>query len=354
MVTFAPGPSELFFTVPDHIRNALKDGVPSLSHRSKAFESIVRETTDGLKELLQLPPGFHIAFTSSATEVWERSLQSLVDKSSFHLVNGAFSKRYYEISKQLSKTATAVATPDGTGFDAIAVPPGQELIAFTHNETSTGVSVANGIFASTRKQQPEALIIVDAVSSLPYVSLDYSAIDSVFFSVQKGFGLPSGLGVWIYNERCVEKAAKLQAAGKVTATYHSLTSLHSFALKHQTPSTPNMLAIYLLGKIVGDFLRRGISIIRRETEYKAAVLYGVLDKHSSVMPFVKKPEHRSQTVITVSCADRISELTDHLESKGLYPGDGYGTHKSTQLRFANFPAHSKETYEKLADALAAF
>ena len=72
MVSFTPGPSELYFTVPDHLRRALKAGVPSLSHRSKAFESIYKETTDGLRELLKLPSGFHIAFLASATEIWER------------------------------------------------------------------------------------------------------------------------------------------------------------------------------------------------------------------------------------------------------------------------------------------
>lgn len=354
MVSFTPGPSELYFTVSDHLRRALKGNVPSLSHRSKSFESIFRETTEGLRELLSLPSGYHIAFVSSATEIWERSIQSLVDQTSYHLVDGAFSKKYSEISKQLGRQATSVVAPDGTGFDAVNIPSGQELVAFTQNETSTGVALSNDLFRSARQQQQESLIIVDAVSSLPYADLDYNAIDSVFFSVQKGFGLPAGLGVWIYNERCVAKAQQLQSSGKQVGTYHSLTSLHSFALKNQTPSTPNVLSIYLLGKVIGDFLRRGITTIRRETEYKATLLYDTLDKRSDVSAFVKNPLHRSKTVVTVRCPDRMKELVAFLESKGLSPGDGYGTHKGTQLRFANFPAHSKETYELLADSIASF
>lgn len=354
MVSFTPGPSELYFTVPDHLRRALKGGVPSLSHRSKAFESIFRETTEGLRDLLKLPGGFHIAFVSSATEIWERSLQSLVAQYSFHLVNGAFSKKYSEISKQLGRQSTAIVAADGTGFDTVSIPPGQELIAFTQNETSTGVSISNEIFRLARRLQPQSLIIVDAVSSLPYADLEYDSIDSVFFSVQKGFGLPAGLGVWIYNDRCVEKTMQLQSSGKQVGTYHSLPSLHSFALKNQTPSTPNVLSIYLLGKVTGDFLRRGITTIRRETDYKATLLYDVLQKRSDVVPFVKNPSHRSQTVVTASCPAGMKELVAYLESKGLSPGEGYGTHKGTQLRFANFPAHSKETYELLADSIALY
>lgn len=354
MVSFTPGPSELYFTVPDHLRRAVRDRVPSLTHRSKAFERIFRETTDGLRTLLGLPSGYHIAFVGSATEVWERSLQSLVDRTSFHLVNGAFAKKYFETSKQLKKDATAETAADGDGFGEIRIPSGQELIAITQNETSTGVALPASVFAAVRKQSPDALIIVDAVSGLPYSELDYDGIDSVFFSVQKGFGLPAGLGVWMYNERCVEKAQRLQKDGIALATYHSLPSLHSFALKNQTPATPNVLSIYLLGKVVGDFLRRGITTIRKETEYKAAVLYQALEKTADTKPFVQKEEFRSKTVITVSCPARLKELVTHLESRGLSPGDGYGSAKTTQLRFANFPAHSRETYDLLADSLDSF
>lgn len=353
-MNFTPGPSELYFTVPDHLRRGIRDGVASLSHRSTPFERIFREATEGLRELLGLPHGFHIAFTASATETWERSIQSLVGETSYHLVNGAFSKRFFEISQQLGKKATALTVPEGSGFEAVNLPPGQELFALTHNETSTGVSLTPAILGAARKQHPESLVIVDAVSSLPYVDLDYSAIDSVFFSVQKGFGLPAGLGVWIYNERCVEKAHQLQSRGKSIGTYHSLITLHSFARKYQTPETPNVLAIFLLGQVVRDFLRRGIQVIRKETEYKAAVLYGVMDRREDISPLVTSPEHRSNTVITISCPGCLNELKAHLESQGLQPGDGYGAGKTTQLRFANFPAHSKETYEMLADAVEQF
>ncbi len=354
MTNFTPGPSELYFTVFDHMKRAFRDGVPSLTHRSKSFEAIFTEVNEGLRELLGIPAGFQLAFTSSATEVWERSIQNLAGHTSLHLVNGAFSKKYFEASKQLGIKATAIEVPAGNGFQAVTIPPGQELIALTHNETSTGVSLTLPFMKSIRVQNAESLIIVDAVSSLPYPDFDYSAIDSVFFSVQKGFGLPAGLGVWMYNERCLAKAETLLAQGKSIGTYHSLPTLNAFAKKNQTPETPNVLSIYLLGKVITDFLRRGITTIRRETDYKAAVLYQILDQRKDISAFVKDPENRSKTVITVSCPDRIQELTTYLTSKGFHPGEGYGALKSTQLRFANFPAHSKEQYEALADALEQF
>jgi phosphoserine aminotransferase len=47
-------------------------------------------------------------------------------------------------------------------------------------------------------------------------------------------------------------------------------------------------------------------------------------------------------------------MTNHLIKKGMLPGDGYGAQKKTQLRFANFPAHSKEQYELLVDSILEF
>ena len=354
MVNFTPGPSELYFTVSDHAKRAFRDRIPTISHRSKVFESIFIEATSGLRELLGLPSGFHVAFVASATEIWERSIQSLVSESSFHAVNGAFSKKYFEISQQLGKKATSIEVPLGQGFQQLNIPQGQELIALTHNETSTGVSLPLSLLQSVRKANPESLIIVDAVSSLPYPEFDYSTFDSIYFSVQKGFGLPAGLGVWIYNDRCVERTEKLIADGQRTGTYHSLQSLHSFAKKNQTPGTPNVLGIYLLGKVIQDFLRRGITTIRRETEYKAAVLYQILEKHPELKAFVSNPEDRSKTVITISCQKGIKELASWLTQKGLHPGEGYGKLKESQIRIANFPAHSKEHFEALADALEEF
>lgn len=352
MINFTPGPSQLYFTVETHIRQAFRDGVPSLSHRSKEFEAISKSTTDGLKELLGIPKDFHIFFVGSATEIWERAIQNLVHEQSFHFVNGAFSKRFYEIATQLGKKASKVEVPIGNAFDlSHNIDSNPELIALTHNETSTGAMLSMDFIHQFKTQFPDSLIVVDAVSSLPYPQFDFSKIDSIFFSVQKGFGLPAGLGVWIVNDRCIAKAESLLAKGISIGTYHNLPTLLSNAKKNQTPETPNVVGIYLLGKVVEDFLRRGISIIRKETDYKAALFYQTLEAHSLAKPFVKESKSRSQTVLVAETGTNTETIKKQLESNGLYPGDGYGEQKKTQLRFANFPTHSKETFERLVDLL---
>ena len=108
------------------------------------------------------------------------------------------------------------------------------------------------------------------------------------------------------------------------------------------------------GKVIQDLLLRGIHTIRKETEYKAALLYQALENHAMIKPFVTEKKHRSQTVIVADGGEQTSALTTYLQARGLYPGEGYGEFKKLHLRFANFPTHSKEEFESLVDALETF
>lgn len=337
------------------MRQAFKEDVPSLSHRSKAFERISQEATEGLRQLLGIPSTHHLYFTGSANEIWERIIQNLVAEHTYHFVNGAFSKRFYEIAQLLNKKPVKLDAEMGQGYNNLpSIPAETELIAVTHNETSTGVVTSPEFIYKLREQHPDKLIAVDAVSSLPYPVFDLSKIDSIFFSVQKGFGLPAGLGVWIANDKCLAKADQLLSKGISIGSYHNLPSLHTHALKHQTPETPNVLGIYLLAKVTQDLLRRGIDTMRKETEYKSAALYQTLQAHALVKPFVTEKAWQSKTVIVAQSGAHTDALTRFLIEKGMQPGDGYGSAKKTQLRFANFPTHSKEQYELLIDSLSQF
>ncbi len=354
-VTFSPGPSQLYFTVADHARQAFREGVPSLSHRSGNFQSIVRETKAGLRQLLGIPSDFHIFFTGSATEIFERTIENLVAERSHHLVNGAFSKRFYDTAVQLKKNATMSEVPYGKGFESdLSIPGETEVIAITQNETSTGVQLDPRFIAALKENNPDALVVVDAVSSLPYPKFNFERIDAVFFSVQKGFGLPAGLGIWIVNEKCIEKSESLLSRGYSVGSFHSLPSLKANGTKDQTPETPNVLGIYLLNQVTQDLLRRGIDVIRRETDYKAVILYECLRQHKAMGPFVEDPRFQSRTVIVANTGQHTASIAQHLRKHGLDPGEGYGSFKNSQLRFGNFPAHSKEQYEMLVDILNTF
>lgn len=287
-IYFTPGPSQLYPTVKQHIAEALREDIPSISHRSATFRDIVKQTTEDLRSLLGIPTNYRIFFVSSGTEAMERIIQNCVNKRSVHFVNGAFSKRFFTTAKELGKQAEMIEAKPGEGFtfQDTAIPNDAELLCFTHNETAAGTAIPAADIYAVAKQNPQALIAVDTVSSAPYVDLDYTKLDCVFFSVQKGFGLPAGLGIIIVSPRAMDKARKMTEDGKLIGSYHTFPAMEAQAEKYQTVETPNVLTIYLLGRVIRDMTDKGIDVIRKETEEKAMLLYTYFDKHSDMKPFV--------------------------------------------------------------------
>lgn len=351
-IYFTPGPSALFYTVEEHMKKALNSQIASISHRSAAFKKIYAEVAENLKTLLNLPDDYQFGFTASATEVWDRQIENLVNQHSYHIVNGAFSSKSYKVSSAMNKTAVEFRAKDGSSFnyDSLEIPEETELICLAHNETSMGVVAPLDEIYKIKKNHPEKLLSIDAVSSLPVVDLDFNQMDSVFCSVQKAFGLPAGLGIWFFNEACLEKSKEVNAQGNKHSSYHTLESLSKYHLKDQTPSTPNVLGIYLLGEVVKDMLTKGMEMIRRESKQKAALIHYLFDSHNDLTPFVKDKNVRSETV-GVAETEKAAEIIEKLSKKGLEIGSGYGNYKGKHIRIANFPTHSKEQIELLVDTI---
>lgn len=350
---FTVGPAQLFYTFEGHLKQALKEDIPSISHRGSQFMKIFQSTTENIRSLFNLPESHHIAFTASATEIWERLIQNTVQFESFHLVNGAFSAKFANISENLGRKVITSEAHWGECVDIekLLIPDTTELIAITHNETSTGSRYQDDDITKLGRGFNEPIIAVDIVSSAPVVNLDWNVVDTAYFSVQKAFGLPAGLGVWIFNDKCMEKSQKLLEQNISIGSYHSLPELMKYLKKHQTPDTPNVLNIYLLGKVVEDILTIGKERIERETKYKAAVLYQAIEQHSGLSPFVKNPSNRSLTTL-VAGGEKAKLIRSALAEKDIILGGGYSPYQDEHIRIANFPTHSKEQIEMLADLIS--
>ncbi len=315
---------------------------------------IFRETRTVLSEVLNLPDGYEIFFTSSATEIWERIIQNLIVKSSHHFVNGSFSKRFFDFTNDYGLKSTQTLTEGGNEFKNWEVPEAAELISVTMNETSIGYTFDNVKLRELRERFPEKIISLDIVSISPAVKIDFSLVDTAYFSVQKCFGLPAGLGVWIVNNKVQEIANNKKSKNALTGSYHSISSLKKYADKDQTPETPNVLNIYLLARVANDMLQRGISMIQNETIYKSTLLYQLFEDHPALNPYIIDAKNRSKTVCVANVNGGNDKLLHHLSSKGMILGKGYGSFKNEHIRIANFPTHSKEQVELLVDTISNF
>lgn len=352
-IFFTAGPSQYYPTVPQHLRFAIDEQIMSISHRGDEFMKIYENADSGLRRFLGIPESHKVFFFGSATEIWERITQNCIEAHSAHFVNGVFGERFAWTAKQYGKKTTVIEAPFGKGFDFVnaELPEDVEVIGLTHNESSNGVMLNMEDVHGLKDRYPEMLITLDVVSSMPYPQIDYTKVDVTYFSVQKGFGLPAGLGVAIISPQAFEKAGSLVKKGIGTGSYHSFAELEKYAQKRQTPETPNVMNLYLLGKVCKDLQNKGLETIRTETNEKAELMDSYFESHPVLKPFVDKRRDRSRTMAVVTTGGTSQKIVDALLEQGIEVGLGYGQWANKHLRIANFPAHSKEDIKHLLHAL---
>lgn len=354
-VTFNPGPSELLPGVAEDVAEALAEGVLSISHRSEAFSRIFRDAAEGVARLLQLPADHEVLFCASATDGMEAAVRNLSRQATAHACFGAFSRRFRDVAATLGRSAEMRERPDGEGFDLAELDfAPAELATLTHVETSTGVELDLTDLQAFRDRDAGRLVAVDVVSSVPTRRMPWAAADLWIFSVQKGFGLPAGLGVMIVGPRARERSEALEAEGRDLGFVRRFPSLRARAAKGQTVETPNVLDLFLLGRACRRLEEGGgLDVLERTTREKAQVLDAWLAAHDTLRPFVREPRRRARTVAVAElpAGSDATALRDAVARHGLVLGAGYGVHRDRHVRIANFPALRSEDHERLIEAV---
>lgn len=344
MISFYPGPSQLYSQVHDFMREAAEEGFLSINHRSKEFVEISRSTIEVLKDKLNIPSAYTVFFVSSATECWEIIAQSLIKKSSFHISNGAFAEKWYEYTNKLLPDAKRLEFPFDLELNpqSINIPAESEIICITQNETSNGTQITNEIIQEIKNKNPQKLIAIDATSSMAGIYLDFDLADVWFASVQKCFGLPAGLGLMICSPAAIEKAMQIND----TKYYNSLLSMLEKMKDWQTSYTPNVLNIYLLGRVLQDL--PNIKIISQRIENIAIDYYNYFREIPGLRLLVKDQSLRSATVIAIEGEmNEIKRVKEAAKEKGFLLGNGYGKWKDSTFRIANFPAIADDDINNL-------
>jgi phosphoserine aminotransferase len=370
-IFFTVGPTQIYPTVPSHINTAVKNDILSISHRGEQFREIYKETVENLKKLLNIPPDYDIVLLSSALEAMERVTMAMSHNKTFHIITGFFGKTWQGVAEDLAKSPENFKFFDwdtgkvsGIAFEKIKIPESSELVCITQNDTSVGFSIPMEKIYKLRKKYPGKIFALDVVSAVPYVDIEYKYLDAVFFSVQKGFGLPAGLSVLVLSPKAIKRAQKLsKIKGYTIGSHHSLVKLSENTRKFQTVETPNVLGIYLLGCIVKDFLKTGINKIRKETDEKSDMLYSFFSKPEYYNAFVNIREFQSKTTPVFEIKGGSERLRKFAADFGLILGAGYKpslpayavkNFKNEHIRLANFPSQSVKDTKKLLNVIKRF
>src|SRR5690606_7491051 len=192
MISFYPGPSCVYPKVSRYMQDAYKEGVLSINHRSNAFMEISKKAINGIRVKLNVPKSYTVYFLTSATECWEVIAESVVQKESIHIYNGAFGEKWCTYTEKLVPNVGRKPFDREVQLDAHQLKFNTgELICITQNETSNGTQVSTDIIKVVKKNNLMQLLAIDATSSLAGITLDFSVAGIWFASVQKCFGLPA-------------------------------------------------------------------------------------------------------------------------------------------------------------------
>lgn len=347
MITFFPGPSQVYPEIKQYLADAFDTGIVSVSHRSGQFNQLSEETIQLLRLKLAIPENYTILYNTSATECWEIIAQSVTRCQSIHFHSGAFGEKWYQYAKAIHPLSRENKMPlnEPLLLDYMDIREEDEIICLTQNETSNATQIDLETMAMVRGAFPQKLIAYDCTSSMAGIHLPFALGDIWFASVQKCFGLPSGLGLLILAPSAVQRIEELGEKSHYNSAHTMLKHMQQF----QTSCTPNVLGIYLLNRVLHQIPTIEITekrIKNRMSQYLN--LFGGKDFY----PLISNPAVRSSTVLAVEAnPQKIREIKDAAMKEGILLGSGYGKWKENTFRIANFPAIQDTDFQRLVQFL---
>lgn len=316
---FIPGPTEVRKEVLAELSN------PQIGHRTEEFRELFRGLKPGLKEIFGTQ-GDVLISTSSGSGFWEAGIRSCVNNKVLHAVNGAFSKKWSQLSERCSGEVKRIVYEPGKSVKAEDIDKELsqgdfEAFCMVHNETSTGVVSDLEAISEVMKKHPDVLWFVDAVSSIGGMKMevDKLGIDLCLASGQKALALPPGIAVASVSEKAYKKAESVKGRGY----YFDLLELKKMYDKDMTPYTPSIPHLYALKKQLERIKQEGL-----ENRYK---------RHKEMAKFTREWAKKNGFEMfseEVYCSDTIScilntkdldfgKIKEDMAKKGYSIDSGY-------------------------------
>jgi aspartate aminotransferase-like enzyme len=331
---------------------------PMIGHRGQGFKDLYASLQPQLQQLLYTKQLVFLS-TSSAWGVMEGAVRNLVQKRVLNCMCGAFSDKWLDVSKRCGKEAEALQVPWGSPIradqvDAKLATGRFDALTFVHNETSTGVMSPIHEIAALKKKYPDVMFIVDSVSSMSAVKLEFDAlgIDVLLAGSQKALALPPGLAVFVCSRAALARAATAKDRGY----YFDLVEFQKNAEQSMTPSTPSIGHVFALASKLQDIFAEGLEARFARHQQLAEATRAWAARHG----FTLFPEKGFESV-TLTCVNNgakpggravdAPKLQKLVKEQGFLIDGGYGKIKGTTFRISNMGDETVATMNQLYAAL---
>jgi len=339
--------------------------VMGTSHRQKPVKALVGEIRAGLKELFRTPEGYEVALgNGGATAFWDAAAFGLVRERAAHLSFGEFSQKFATVTSGapfLADSQIVKADPGDAPDPAVlaahatsgdAGGAAADLLAWAHNETSTGVMTE---VVRPTGSAGEALVAIDATSGAGGLPLDPNQVDVYYFAPQKSFAADGGLWLALLSPAAQERIAELHASQRWIPEFLSLHTALENSRKDQTYNTPAVGTLFLLADQVRWMLDGGgldwcVGRSRASSEH----LYGWAERTGYTAPFVSDAAKRSLVVGTIDFDEQVdaAQVAKTLRANGIVDVEPYRKLGRNQLRIGMFPAVETADVQALTACIA--
>ena len=320
--------------------------VMEMSHRSKVYDGIIKETEATLRRVLSIPDNYKVLFLQGgASQQFAAIPMNLMkNKVADYIVTGQWAKKAYQEAQKYGK-ANKIASSEDKTFSYIPdcsdlpISPDADYVYICENNT---------IYGTKFKELPNTkgkTLVADVSSCFLSEPVDVSKYGIIYGGVQKNIG-PAGMVISIIREDLI--------TDDVLEGTPTMLKFKTQADAGSLYNTPNCYCIYVCGKVF-KWLKKmgGLEVMKQRNEEKAKLLYDFLDQ-SKLFKGTVVPEDRSlmNVPFITGNADLDAKFVKESKEAGLENLKGHRTVGG--MRASIYNAMPIEGVEKLVAFMREF
>ena len=259
--------------------------VMEMSHRSKAFDEIIQEAEQDLRDLMHIPDNYKVLFLQGGASLQFAMIPMnlMKNKVADYIVTGQWAKKAYQEAQKYGK-ANKIASSEDKTFSYI---PDCSDLPISEDADYVYICENNTIYGTKFKTLPNTKgkdLVSDVSSCFLSEPVDVSKYAIIYGGVQKNIG-PAGMVIAIVREDLI--------TDDVLPGTPTMMKYKTHADANSLYNTPNCYCIYMCGKVFKWLKKQGgLEAMKAHNEKKAKILYDYLDESKLFHGTVEK-ESRS-------------------------------------------------------------
>ena len=320
--------------------------VMEMSHRSKAYDTIIKEAEADLRDLMKIPDNYRVLFLQGgASQQFAMIPMNLMkNKVADYIVTGQWAKKAYQ-EAQIYGKANKIASSEDETFSYI---PDCSDLPISEDADYVYICENNTIYGTKFKTLPDTKgkpLVADVSSCFLSEPVDVTKYGVIYGGVQKNIG-PAGVVIVIIREDLITEDVLPGTPTMLRYKIHAdNASLYN---------TPPAYGIYICGKVFKWLKRQGgLEAMKEYNEKKAKILYDFLDQSKMFRGTVRKEDRSLMNVPFVTGdGDLDAKFVKEAKEAGFENLKG---HRSVGgMRASIYNAMPMEGVEKLVEFMRKF